>query len=68
MTSKPHGDCSFEKYKEMVEEELKVNNAIRTTQEDTIDSLQKELKQVKTVLKYPRLHHKFLESLEFAQI
>lgn len=52
----------------MVEEELKVNNAIRTTQEDTIESLKKELKQVKTVLKYPRLHHKFLESLEFAQI
>lgn len=47
----------------MVEEELKVNNAIRTTQEDTIESLRKELKQVKTVLKYPRLHHKFLESL-----
>lgn len=44
MISKMKNKGSFEKYKEMVEEELKVNNAIRTTQEDTIESFKKELK------------------------
>jgi hypothetical protein len=54
--------------KTLMTEELRVSEVIRRQQEDTVAKLLEELKEIKQVLKVPRLHFKYLEKLEFDEL
>jgi hypothetical protein len=54
--------------KTLMTEELRVSEVIRRQQEDTVAKLLEELKEIKQVLKVPRLHFKYLEKLEYDEL
>jgi len=51
-----------------VADELRVSVVIRKRQEESITKLKEELKELKSIIKVPRLHFKYLEKLEYKEI
>lgn len=49
----------------MLNEELRLNEVIMAQLKSSNEKLMNELKEIKHVLKVPRLHFKYLEKLEF---
>ena len=58
----------FNKEKQMLQDELRVNEIINKQMQVQVDKLKQELKEVKQIIKVPRMHFKYLEKLEFEDI
>ena len=52
----------------MLQDELRVNEIINKQMQVQVDKLKQELKEVKQIIKVPRMHFKYLEKLEFEDI
>ena len=50
-------ESSLAEFMKLAEQEIRVNEQIREKQEWMIGKLKKELKEVKTIIKIPRLRH-----------
>ncbi len=61
-------EVEFNKEKQMLQDELRVNEIINKQMQGQVDKLKQELKEVKSIIKVPRLHFKYLEKLEFEDI
>lgn len=53
------------KQNQMLSEELRVNEILNGQLQITVEKLKQELKEVKLIIKVPRMHFKYLERLEF---
>ncbi len=51
--------------KQMLRDELRVNEALNKQQANQVEKLKEELREVKQIIKVPRLHFKYLEKLEY---
>ena len=58
----------YEREKVLLAEELRLNEAIQKQQQGQIAKLLSELKEVKQVLKVPRMHFKYLEQMGYDQL
>eukprot|EP00347_Sterkiella_histriomuscorum_P009793 403339870 len=56
------------KEKNMLQEELRVNDIIKDQLAQGQDKLRQELKELKRIIKIPRMHFKYLEKLEYDEI
>ena len=51
--------------KQMLKDELRVNEALTKQLHSQVSKLKEELKEVKQIIKVPRMHFKYLEKLEY---
>ena len=58
----------YGKEKQMIVEELRLNEVINKQLQSTVDKLKQELKEIKQILKVPRLHFKYLERMQYEDI
>eukprot|EP00347_Sterkiella_histriomuscorum_P011268 403373102 len=56
------------KEKNMLQEELRVNDIIKDQLAQGQEKLRQELKELKRIIKIPRMHFKYLEKLEYDEI
>jgi len=49
----------------MLKDELRVNEALNKQLASQVEKLKEELKEVKQIIKVPRMHFKYLEKLEY---
>jgi ribosome-binding factor A len=56
------------KEKNILSEELRLNEVIKQQLQASADKLRQELKELKNIIKIPRLHFKYLEKLEYDEI
>lgn len=54
--------------KNMLQEELRLNEVIKEQLQQGQDKLRQELKELKRIIKIPRMHFKYLEKLEYDEI
>ena len=56
------------KEKQLLTEELRVNEVLKEQLQSGQEKLRQELKELKKIIKIPRMHFKYLEKLEYDEI
>ena len=68
LQEREHLRAEGEKQRAMLEEELRVNEVIKGQMGDRIGKMGEEMRELKRIIKVPRMHFKYLEKMEYEEI